>query len=334
MRVIVPAGIGDWSWIWSKLYGVRDEVSSIRIVDGAPRRTKEYVQACGVEDADYDLEVTGGQYQMILRYEQARGIDWRSRPTWEKIRGLQAPNVLLEANQHLENGLPLRDWLPDLETYYHYPLFVTDYDQQKAQEITLRAINGDRYSPPHPMKEGPIVGISCASYRGSEAWQTWRREKWVDFLKRVMAIGWRPLLVGGNWDDLTYAVACELDLPSTVGKTSVPQMIEQMRLLDAYIGFSSGMNVIRTVLDKPAFALWPCNEKCDQKELSTSWAPPGMLESERYVAVTWRPVNDVWPVAKRFLGRCQQELAPERPDSLSRLLAEGYKGNGVVHDDR
>lgn len=308
MKLIVPAGIGDWSWIWSKFYAVRDHIDSVRIVDGAPRRTKEYVQACGIKDVDYDTEITGGQYQMLLSYEAARGIDWKSYPTWKKIEKLEADPLLIEANQHLEHGLRLEDWLPDLPTNFHYPLFVSDDDRQRARETTRRAIEGDRYDSPHPMKEGPVVGISCASYKGADAWETWGREQWVEFLKRVMALGWRPLLVGGGWDDLTYTVACDLDLPSTVGKTSVPQMIEQMAILDSYIGFSSGMNVIRTVLNKTAMALWPCNKRCDQKELSTSWAPPDMLESRRYVAVTWRPVDDVWPVAKAFLRRCEKEL--------------------------
>lgn len=330
MRLIVPAGIGDWSWIWSKVYSVRSEIDSVRIVDGAPRRTKEYVQACGVKDADYDLEITGGQYVFILSTESALGYSWINRPTWEQIKHNQT--LLIEANQHLENGYKLADWLPDLLCYYHYPLYVSEQDRQRAREITVRAIKGDRYSQPHPMKEGPIVGISCASYKGSDAWRTWGREEWIDFLKRVMTLGWRPLLVGGGWDDLTYTVACELDLPSTVGKTSVPQMIEQMALLDSYIGFSSGMNVIRTVLNKTAFALWPCNDRCDQQLLSTSWAPPKMLEEERYVAVTWRPVNDVWPVAKRFLNRCQLELAPDESESLSTYLREGYNGSGVSHE--
>lgn len=330
MRLIVPAGIGDWSWIWSKVYSVRDEIDSVRIVDGAPRRTKEYVQACGVRDADYDLEITGGQYQFILSTESAMGYSWRTRPTWTQVRHHQT--LLIEANQHLEAGYKLEDWLPDLPCYYHYPLYVSDEDRRRGREITIRSITGDRYSPPHPMKEGPVVGVSCASYKGSDAWRTWGKEEWIDFLNRVMGLGWRPLLVGGGWDDLTYTVACELDLPSTVGKTSVPQMIEQMGILDSYIGFSSGMNVIRTVLNKPAFALWPCNDRCDQQLLSTSWAPPKMLEEERYVAVTWRPVDDVWSIAKRFLNRCQQELAGGESESLSTYLREGYNGSGVAHE--
>jgi hypothetical protein len=334
MKIICPAGIGDWSWMWSKLVSVKNEIDSVRVIDGAPRRTVPYVKACGVEDANYDIDfpekdeisITRGNYQMILTVESHQGLMWHQRPTWEKIRSLGVPTLLLEANQHLEQGLPLHEWLPDLPTDYHYPLFVSDTDRASGRKKTLNAITGTPREAGHPMTEGPVVGFSCASYKGSDAWDTWGREQWVDFLTRIMALGWRPLAVGGGWDDLTYTVALELDLPHTVGKTSVTEMIAQMEYLDAYIGFSSGMNVIRTVLNKPAMALWPCNAKCDQKELSRSWVPPLMLESERYVASVWRPVNDVWPVAKRFLNTCGMELGP---DSLVKAYPNRYNGSGV-----
>jgi ADP-heptose:LPS heptosyltransferase len=321
MKLIVPAGVGDWSWIWSKLCHVKDTFDQVLVVDGAPRRTVPYVKACGI-DADYDMEITNGRYTAILTFESQFKLDWLSKPTWAKIQSLNLQSYLqLEANQHLEHGIRLEEWLPDLPTDFHYPLYVSDEDREWGIEITRRAIEGDRYSLPHPMPDGPIVGISCASYRGAAAWDTWEKTEWVDFLRRVMSIGWRPLLVGGDWDDLTYAVACTLNLPSTVGKTSVPQMITQMGILDSYIGFSSGMNVIRTVLNKPAMALWPSNEKCDQRALSTSWVPPHMLRSERYVATTWRPVSDVWPIAKQFLRRCERELAVSKSNGAMQEVA-------------
>lgn len=299
IRLVSPAGIGDWAWIWVKLYAVRDEIEFVGIVDGAPRRTVPFVKACGIE-SDYDRAVT---YRMIQIFEQQHGLDWKSEPTWERIRKIGTANILLEANQHLEQGLPLADWLPDLPAEYHFPLNISDDDKARAEITTAREMMA------HPMKEGPVVGISCASYRGSEAWRSWGLEQWKDFLTRVMKTGWRPLLVGAGFDDLTYAVACDLEIPSTVGKTSVPQMAWQMNLLDSYIGYSSGMNVIRTIWNRPAMAIWPDFEGFSQVELSRSWVPPDMLESHRYEAALWRPVNDVWPVAKHFLRTCEKELA-------------------------
>jgi hypothetical protein len=320
MKLILPAGIGDVEWVIARLWSVLDEIESVGIIDGAPRRTVPYVEALGLKGYYSEID----QYQLLLTFEHAQRIDWKSEPTWERIKSLGTDYVLLEANQHLEHGRPLAEWLPDLpEPQYHHDYIISDEDHYRAAEVTVKAICGDARSKGHPMEDGPVVGISCASYKGADAWDTWRREQWVDFLKRVMAIGWRPLMVGGGWDDLTYSVACDLDLPYTVGKTSVPQMIEQMALLDSYIGFSSGMNVIRCVHNKPAMALWPCNPRCDQKELSTAWAPPKMLEDERYVAMSWLPVDDVWPVAKAFLRRCEREI----------VKSNGKGAEDAVHDE-
>lgn len=279
----------------SALWSVRDQIERWDVLAGWPQRTTPYMNLIGLE-SDY----VPYSYPMILGFESDHGINADAKDrTWAKISKLQVANLLLEPNKWLENGNRLEEWLPDLPCEFHYPLPVSDDDRTRAQKIVDRAMSV------HPMKEGPIVGISCASYRGAEAWKTWELEQWKDMLRRIMSVGWRPLLLGGNWDDLTYAVAMDLDLPDIVGKTSVPQMVSIMGSLDSYIGYSSGMNVIRTVLNKPAMALWPEF----QNELRNSWAPQHMLDDHRYVSLLWMPVAKVWPVAKAFLRKCERELA-------------------------
>lgn len=305
-RVIAPSGIGDVSWLLSALWSVRDQIESVNIVDGWPHRTGPYVDLVG-----FPSEYVPVSYPMILGFESDHGINADAKDrTWAKISNLQVANLLLEPNKWLENGKRLEDWLPDLECEFHYPLHVKDADRERAAKVLTKALND------HPMKDGPVVGISCASYRGAEAWRTWQLEEWKDMLRRIMSIGWRPLLLGGNWDDLTYAVAMDLELPDIVGKTSVPQMVAVMESLDSYIGYSSGMNVIRTVLDKPAMALWPEF----QNELRNSWAPQHMLDDHRYVSLLWMPVAKVWPVAKAFLRKCEREMV--RSKANGHLVAE------------
>ncbi len=276
--LICPSGVGDFSWCWSKLYHVRDEVEQIKIADGWPYRTTPYVKLCGV-DSEYEKDFTYQTIQLNMAAHQCS--------TWQQYRDFPAPTMATSANAHLERGRRLEEWMPDLPIEFHYSLAVGVEARLKAHGLIF---------PCQPL-DGPVVGISCASYRGSEAWKTWGRVEWVDFLQRLIAEGWQPLLMGGFWDDLTHGVACELGLPDIVGKTTVEEMVAVLDLLDAYIGFSSGMGVIRTVLRKNAFMLWPDF----QVELSTSWAPPDMLEEGSYVAHLWRPVEDVWPVARQFL---------------------------------
>mgnify|MGYP001574133156 FL=1 len=259
---------------------MKEEISEIQIADGWPFRTVPYVQLCGI-DASYGAF----NYQQIMVNERLNGLQ-----TWKDVQQLPAGAVLIQPNQNLEKGRRLEEWLPDLPCNFHYPLGTTVHDTVIAGAL-LAAV------------PQPRVGISCASYRGAEAWKTWGRTEWVDMLRRMQKEGWHPILLGGFWDDLTHAVACELQLPDLVGKTSIGEGVEVLRLLDAYVGYSSGLNVIRTVLDKPAMALWPDH----QVELATSWVPPEMLTSGRYSWSLWRPVDEVWPVVRSFLTLCDQE---------------------------
>jgi hypothetical protein len=294
LHIIGPSGIGDVSWLVSALWSVRAEIGRFDVLDGYPYRTVPYLEHLGFGSA-YDKGLT---YPMIQQFEQVHGYDAQAAGrSWSRITSLGTATVPLECNRWLELGRRLDAWLPDIPCDFHYQIPQLPEHTAGAARVIARAMAA------HPMSAGPVVGISCASYRGSEAWKTWGRDDWVDCLRRVMQLGWRPLVLGGAWDDLSYAVACELELPDIVGKTSVPEMIEVLRWLDSYIGFSSGLNVIRTVLDRPAFALWPDF----QQELSTSWAPQHMLDSRRYIASLWRPVEHVWPVMRAYLRRCEAE---------------------------
>lgn len=315
MKLVIPAGQGDWVFMMVKLHSVREHISAVSIVDGWPYRSREFVELTlpGIP-VDYEKAVS---YHNLCRMEDHHEYAWTHSPTWEKIMAKGLDPLYIEANRHLEHGIPVSEWLPDLPYTPHFPLLenVSADDKAAALEIVARAMNGDARSFGHPMKDGPVVGISCASYRGAEAWKTWGKSEWVDCLKRMMDMGWRPLLMGGQWDDLTHAVACELELPDIVGKTSVHQMVAVLDLLDSYIGFSSGMTMTRTVIDKPAFALWPDH----QVELSRSWAPPDMIAAGTYEAVLWRPVDQVWPVMRQFLRRSEKGLEDE---GLSGMLRE------------
>lgn len=299
LNLVCPSGVGDVAWVINALWSVRDQIERVDIVQGWPHRTREFVQCLGFE-SDY-VEVT---YDNIVAFEKVHGVYHTDNPTWAKVRGITAGTLNIEANKHLEAGKPLATWLPDLVPEYHPPMHVPADVRARVRGYL------DRVLAAHPERSGPIVGISCASYRGAEAWHTWGLDEWKDMLRRMISIGWRPVIVGGSWDDLSYACACDLELPELVGKTPPGAgLIAIMDMVDAYVGFSSGLNVVRTMLNKPALALWPEH----QIELSRSWAPPHMLESNRYVASQWLEPRKVWPVVKSFLRLCEREQAASTP---------------------
>lgn len=275
--LLVPAGIGDFSWIWSKLYSVRNDILQFLVVDGWPHRTVPYIELCGAK-ASYEV----ADYQTILLNSALHGCT-----TWKQYMSYDAEGMSISANLHLEMGKPLRDFLPDLPTTYHYPLYYEHCNEEVDSLLQTTLRRGGN----------PRVGISCASYRGSEAWKTWGRTEWCDIVRRVLRDGWQPVLLGGFWDDLTRSVAHTLDIPDLVGKTNVGEGVALLNKLDAYIGFSSGLGVVRTVLRKGALMLWPEF----QLKLSTSWAPPEYFESGKYVALPWCSTDDAWVSIKQYL---------------------------------
>lgn len=272
----VPSGIGDVSWLYSKLMHV--EPANWIIADGWPHRTAPFLKLLPrVIDAVYGPF----NYHEILKQEEYHSI--QPTTTWAQVEALRHTNVYIEVNRHLEAGRRLEDWMPDLPTEFHYHIDVPAEDALRAHKL-LEGL------------ERPIWGISAASYRGSEAWKTWGYDNWSWFLKEwEFTYGGTILLMGGFWDDLTHTlVADNPKYKDIVGKTSVGSMLEILKTIDGYIGFSSGMGILRTVFDKPVFMLWPDH----QVELSTSWAPKHMLESDRYVASLWREPRQVIQRAK------------------------------------
>ena len=262
----VPSGIGDVSWAYSKLICLGP--SEYQVADGWPHRTVPFLELLpGVSKASY------GPFNFadIVQFEHMH--KYHPSPTWEQVpKGFGI--TYIEPNRHLEMGRRLEDWLPDLPTEFHYKINVSEEDRLKARNKL----------------EGcprPWTGISAASYRGSEAWKTWGYADWSPFLKGWHdEVGGTIFLLGGFWDDLTDTLAAD-GWKSLVGRTSVGSAIATLDMLDYYIGFSSGLGVLRTVLKKNAFMLWPDF----QAELSTSWAPPDMLENGEYVAQLWRPYD-------------------------------------------
>lgn len=278
----VPTGIGDISWMYSKLKHVGP--ANWIIADGHPFRAREFLASLdGVRGCDYG----DFQYRDILVSQNVHGFDVPGI-RWVDIEakgGHQFYRLFLEANKHLEAGKRLEEWLPDLPTDFHYPI----PQFQDAVEKVEKIIDG---------MPRPICTVNAASERGAEAWKTWKLAEWREFLKMLREEVGSILLIGGFWDDMTDDLAVD-GYKSVVGRTNHAAMVEALRLSDAYVGFSSGLGVIRTVMGKKSFMLWPDF----QERLSMSWAPPEMIADGTYVASMWRSPTIVFESCKRWLRR-------------------------------
>jgi len=267
----VPSGIGDISWVYSKLHCAPQEFDfEITVSDGWPHRSAEF---CRLLPRVVKAEYQDFDYKDILVAQKFNPIT-----TFDDIVKYGLGRTMLSCNFHLESGKRLEKFLPDLDTDFHYPLKTTEEDALAAKELIIASAS----AAPGDV----LIGISAASYRGSEAWDTWRAPKWnrfLDLLQEIANKRFRFVLLGGFWDDLTFALSKRPDAVEFVGKTTIAQAYEMQKLLDGYIGFSSGLGVLATLLSRPTVMLWPKH----QVALSTSWAPPDMLKDKSYVALQW-----------------------------------------------
>lgn len=280
-KVTVPSGIGDISWIYSKLCHANKPIW-FEVADGWPYRSVPYlkllpnVAAAKYSDLQYDA--------IVINQRAIHGANF----TWQQLVDQGVGMMYLEANQHLERGKRLEDWLPDLPTDFHYPIAEASIRDHQVVNKLLDWDNVPR----------PVIAVSAASYRGSEAWQTWGYDEWSPFLRRLCEMtGGSILLMGGFWDDLTHALS-EDGYPTIVGKTDVAQAIEVLRRVDHYIGFSSGLGMLRTVLNKSAFMLWPAH----QEKLQNSWADPVQLYNGSYMHCLWQSPDKVLPRVIEHFG--------------------------------
>jgi len=234
---------------------------------------------------------------MIRHWQKEFQLD-----TWEAVTSQFEPGQLcaLACNPHLESGKPLATWLPDLPTTYRYPLSLQPEHVEAANRY---------FASVEP--EDVLIGISCASYRGSDAWKTWKNGDWSRFLHLIQSEvpNARFALLGGSWDDLTASVFDEdsglrwltdsRGFPP-MGRTHFGAAVSILERLSGYIGFSSGLgHVAAHNCGTPVFMLWPEHEQA----LSTTWVDPELLDSGMYVPSRWLDPQDVFASAKRWLTR-------------------------------
>jgi len=276
MKIGLPSGIGDCSWAVSKLINAPEWPDiEFEVAEGWPYRTAPYFEMLG-------KKVSYGpfRYDDIIAFEHSNPYK-----TWKDITSKGYGCYYMEPNQHLEAGLPLHEYLPDLDTNYHYPLNIPDLTSCKLYKKYFAALDEYPY----------WVGISAASYRGAKAWNTWELDKWADLCLRILADGYNICLVGGKWDDLTdeletYIPVDPMRILNLVGKTTFPEVCAVHTRCKFYIGFSSGLGIIRSVMGLPTIMLWPEH----QKLLSTSWADPEDLYTGRYVALQYETTDRVY----------------------------------------
>ena len=294
-KIVVPAGIGDFSWLWSKFSTISDAKWEVYVPDSYPQRTKQFVDL--LPNAKGLLGIQS--YRDIIVWGNAKGAS-----TWEQTVRNFGENefIYIQCNEHLGQGRRLEEWMPDLKTDFHYKF---NFDVNNG-----RYFSGLLYT-------GPLMGIHMASIKGIRAWKAWMPEYWNAFLHLVHKDfpDVTFVLLGGTWDIDTASEVIGLageDFPirDLTGKTSVSDVIKILNEIDYYVGYSSGLGVLANVLGKPSTTLWPVH----QAELIYSWPDPVTVADRNYMGF-------VYDAPERIYNRIKPKLKEVYYGSQGRFVA-------------
>lgn len=216
MKVYVPPGIGDISWIYSKLGHLPD--LEFVIQDSDPRRSSDFVDLLpGVKNLGYEK---------VPHTTRLPGVDDPPRDGEFAI-----------LNHFLETGHTLARVWPELPTNYHYQLNTTDADRAQAEAV----LDGK-----------PAFGIYCSSRKHRADMKFWDTDDWCRFMDKI---GGRFVVIGAEYDDRSAEVAKLTGAIDTVGKLKIGATIELIRRLDYFFAFPSGLGILADVVKTPC-TMW------------------------------------------------------------------------------
>ncbi|NIW43643.1 MAG: hypothetical protein GWN14_02180 [candidate division Zixibacteria bacterium] len=272
MQIITHPGIGDVSWIYSKLVNCGEDLDLIIAEDKKTSRALPFVDLLPkVSSAEYG---TMGDYIPLSECGNAYFQEY-------KIAEDLGMDLFVSANNYLEEGNRLEGYLPDLETDFHYPINTSDQDRERARIL---------------LPGGVYLGIYTSSQGGADSWSGWGVHEWSDYVSRVRREFPHVMFVimGAKWDtDLSDALSRSMNSMGVehinlCGKTPMGVAVECLKRLNYFIGFASGMGILSNVLSKPQVMLYPHH----LRDLMHSWPCPVSLANGSHQGVIWdRPIT-------------------------------------------
>lgn len=248
------AGIGDSIWLFMKLLSTGEKFN-FHIPDGEPQRGKQIFDL--VPSICSKCTYTSGiSYKKVNRLNAQRKI--------KHFAGIGGQEFYLSANEHLEKGRRIEDFLPDLETNYRIHYDTSGDDRLRAYNLILS-------------QEGNKIGIYCSSYATSKNWGAWQAPQWFELISLIYKHfpHNRFVIIGAEWDrDLATNLMGLLDcsrIPyiNTVGQ-KLPVVIEILKKLNYFIGFPSGLSILNETLGKDGLMFY----SPQIQGIMNTWADP------------------------------------------------------------
>lgn len=274
---VVPSGIGDVSWVYSKISKLGQQTGKEVLLYSCadePRRSGPFIKLLpGVRWGGYDRSIAS--WEAITR---CMPDDWPDHMGLSPL--IDGGIKFLAPNLFLERGKPLRDWLPKLTTDYHYDLRIPTLDRRQGDRTASECTN-------------PII-VVYVSNRDKErfdvgGWKLWSIRQWHEFLRGVMSLetcrGGTIVLVGERYDrDKTAEVArlcrkSRLNVLTMIGQP-LGAVVRLMQRANYMFSYPSGLGILANVVRLPCLMLLPWM----LRGLVDAYADPADVAANRYRA--------------------------------------------------
>ena len=274
-RLIKTApGIGDSIWLFQKLINAPNhERFAFQISNQMPQRGKQIFDLCPA----VSVQCT---YEPNLPYKKIKACNVQNfRKDFKDIKNME---FYLSANQHLEAGKRIEQFLPDLPTSYTLPFATEDY----ALDVEIDFPDTERY-----------IGIYGSAYSTARNWGAWTESEWFDLISRVHKKNKNFIFVqiGAEWDvDMATELSAKLTeakIPyvSTIGKP-LGYVIELMKILDYGFYFPSGLGILSGILHRPSTMFY----SAANISIAGTWADPESIKDGSFKECLFAEPKDIF----------------------------------------
>jgi len=268
LKFIVPAGLGDISWVWSKLSTLNMPIELYVSADGIRRSHQLFGLLPNLALVEY----------INLNFHQIRdtSVPYNiSKKTLVDLSLKQKTPIFI--NTHLEHSRRIESFLPDIETDLHYTINTDDNDKKFAQDIVT--------------KKQTSIAIYCSSYNNIFSWSGWVINDWKKFISlmtlEIQNISW--LILGADYDNEFATHLCQnlktMQILNLAGKTTLSQTIEILKHVNYLVSFPSGIAIIANVVRCPVFMFYPTH----LKHLIQSWPDQNSIKDNTYKGCLFCP---------------------------------------------
>lgn len=277
IKIMVPPGIGDLSWIISKLMHLNEEMH-VQVATRQVHRAAPFLEL----------------FPNVVKAEYGK-FDYNAvvRGAVDPVRCRDFKNKFVSLNKWLEQGNRLERAWPYLPTNFHYDVPIPSQYVEQAERL------GEKTA-----KYKYAFGIHTSGWTGPvKAWGGWFPQQWHEFILDLRkTYNFIPMIIGADFDKpFTDELASLLNQSKVeyvycVGYHIGVALHLLKKCADFVMSFNSGIPILSNVMRIPVYMQYP--KKHDK--LRYSWPSRDVP----YIGEFFEPVKDTLPKVRNMLKSC------------------------------